>query len=80
MCREGGAGAQLGHIWPERRGTKWDRKQPFIPREAGRPQFLLATGRREDFGDQLRTAAAGLGFEEICSGRGAVRESAEGGI
>lgn len=75
VCRGGGAGAQLGRIWPERRATKWDRKQPFIPRGAGRPQFLLATGRPEDFGDQLATPAAGLGFEEICSGRGVGRRA-----
>lgn len=29
--------AQLGHIWPERGGTKWSRRPPFIPRGEGRP-------------------------------------------
>lgn len=43
-------GAQLGHIWPERGGTKWNRRLPFIPRGAGRPYFHLANRRPEDFG------------------------------
>lgn len=29
--------AQLAHIWPERRGTKWNRRRPFVPRREARP-------------------------------------------
>lgn len=66
-----GGGAQLGHIWPEPGGTKWDRRPPFIPCGEGRPPCLLAMGRPEGSGDQAPDVW--LGFQEIGA-------EAEGGI
>lgn len=66
-------GAQLGHIWPERRGTKRNRRPPFIPRGEGRPSLHLAKGRPGNPGNPSSTVVRDSGnWVESGGGRGGI--------
>ena len=62
-------GAQLGHIWPERRRTKWDRRPPFIPRDEGRYRFLLTLGAQGFLGTSPPPTPPTWGRDEEISSR-----------